>query len=218
MMRKPRFSPEALLFDMDGLLVDSEPVWMLAEKELAASRGAVWTDEQALGCVGKGLPNTLLRMRDELGIDLEPERGIEELVDRFIANAAQIPLKKGALALLDGAASRRLALVTSSPRRLVDVVLRTVGVSGRFQAILTAESVQRPKPAPDIYLTAMKSLEVKPASAVVFEDSLAGATAGWSAGAYVIAVPEGDPGGRGFEAVAHHVVSDLDEARALLAL
>ena len=157
-------------------------------------------------------------MRAELAIDVDPLRDIAELVDRFIANSGQIPLKKGALALLDGAAARRLALVTSSPRRPVDVVLHTVGLSGRFQVILTAESVQRPKPAPDIYLAAAESLEVKISRAVVFEDSLAGATAGWNAGAFVIAVPEGDAHGRGFGAVAQHVVSGLDAARALLML
>lgn len=201
---------------MDGLLVDSEPLWFRAERALAESRGGSWSDAQAQSCVGVGITHTLTRMRDELGLAVDPERDADVLVDLFIARAAEVRPKPGAVELLDAAASLPLALATSSPRRLVDAVLGALGLTARFQAVCTRESVPHPKPAPDIYLAAARALGVAPGRAVVLEDSLSGARAGKAAGARVIAVPEW--GREGFDAVADVVVGDLHEARALLGL
>lgn len=215
-MTRARFQYEALLFDMDGLLVDSEPVWFRAERALAESRGGTWSDALAHRCVGTGIGATLAIMRDELGLAVDPERDADVLVDRFIELATDVPLKAGARELLDAAAHLPLGLATSSPLRLARAVLGGLGLFERFAVVCTRESVRRPKPAPDIYLEAARGLGVAPSRTVVLEDSLSGARAGKAAGAFVIAVPEWERGG--FGEAADAVVADLAEARALLGL
>lgn len=213
------FAPSAILFDMDGLLVDSEPLWFSVERAFAASRGGDWTDEQAAACVGKGLLNTLRAMQHAFGFAVDVERDADEVVNMVIARAGEIRLKPGALALLDDAKGKaKLALASSSSLRLIEAVLREVGVYDRFDAVVSGEQVAHPKPAPDIFLHAASLLGVPPARAVVLEDSIAGVTAGRAAGMFVIAVPEGSVADRPFSAHADVIVSDLFEARAHLSL
>ncbi len=213
------FAPSAILFDMDGLLVDSEPLWFSVERAFAASRGGDWTDEQAAACVGKGLHTTLRAMQRAFGFEVDVARDAEEVVNAFIARAGEIRLKPGALALLDDAKGKaKLALASSSSLRLIEAVLREVGVHDRFDAVVSGEQVAHPKPAPDIFLHAASLLGVPPARAVVLEDSIAGVTAGRAAGMFVIAVPEGLVADRPFSAHADVIVNDLFEARAHLFL
>jgi beta-phosphoglucomutase-like phosphatase (HAD superfamily) len=109
-------------------------------------------------------------------------------------------------------------VASSSPLRLIQAVLRRFELTPRFRAVVSGESVPHPKPAPDVFLRAAAELGVAPARCAVFEDSLAGATAGRAAGMFVIAVPEGPWEGRGFEAVADVVARDLIEALASIRL
>jgi len=109
-------------------------------------------------------------------------------------------------------------VASSSPRRLIQAVLDRFDLHPRFAAVVSGEEVLRPKPAPDIFLRAATELGAPPEACAVFEDSLAGATAGRAAGMFVVAVPEGPWEGRGFEAVADRIVPDLFAARAALAL
>lgn len=201
---------------MDGLLVDSEPMWFRAERALAVSRGGAWSDALAHRCVGKGIGSTLTLMRDELGLAVDPERDVDVLVDLFIERAAEVPVKPGARELLDAAAHLPLGLATSSPLRLARAVLGKLGLFERFTVVCTRESVRNPKPAPDIYLEVARGLGVAPGRSVVLEDSLAGARAGKAAGAFVIAVPEWER--EGFGDAADAVLTDLFEARAMLGL
>lgn len=214
-----RFRPRALLVDMDGLLVDSEPLWFRVERAYAAERGADWTAEHAADNVGRGLPTTLANMRAMFGFEVDPARDAEIILDAFVAAVGDLELKRGAAELLADARGRvGLALASSSPRRLVDAVVARFALDRALDTIVTGDDVARTKPAPDVFLLAADRLGVAPRDCVVLEDSPSGATAGRAAGAIVIAVPEGPREGRGFEAVADAIVGDLVEARALLDL
>lgn len=218
-MSPPRFAPRALIFDMDGLMVDSEPLWFRVERDFAAARGGAWTEELAAPCVGRGMRNTLFSMRDAFVFDLDPERDAAELIDRFIVRIPELELKRGCAAMLDAAqGNTRVALASSSPARLIDEVLARFGIAPRFDAVVSGEAVAHPKPAPDIFLEAARRLGVAPEHCLVLEDSLAGVTAGHAAGMAVIAVPEGDFQGKGFERVADAIAQDLEEARGWLDL
>ena len=205
----------ALIFDLDGLLVDSEPLWFEVERAFAAARGAVWTAELWHDCIGKGLKNTLDVMRDALGLPIEHAADGVELVDRFLARASEVVLKPGCRELLDAAhGAVPIAIGSSSARRLVFGVVHALGAASYFDAIVTGDDVVSPKPAPDIFLEASRRLGVPPSDCVVLEDSLAGATAGHAAKMHVIAVPERPT--EGLAAVSSFVVRDLFEARGVL--
>ncbi len=214
-----RWAPRAILLDMDGLMVDSEPLWFRVERDYARARGADWTAAQAAANVGRGIPATLVTMRATLGIAVDPGRDVDLILDAFAAGVADLELKPGCAELLLAARGRAsLALASSSPRRLVDAVVARFDLASVLDAIVTGDDVRRTKPAPDIFLLAADRLGVAPRECVVLEDSIAGATAGRAAGMTVIAVPEGAHEGRGFEAVADAVVADLHEARGLISL
>ncbi|HEY4116629.1 MAG TPA: HAD family phosphatase [Byssovorax sp.] len=212
-----RFAPAALLLDMDGLMIDSEPLWFEVEREFVRARGGgdAWTDAMWRGCVGKGTPNTLAVMRDELGLAVDPAVDHEPLHDLFVARVSGLVFKAGLAELLDAASGRaRLALASSSPARLVGAVLDRFELRSRFDAVVTGSDVARHKPAPDVFVEAARRLGVAAIDCLVLEDSLPGVTAARAAGMSVIAVPEGDLAGRDFDAVADAIVADLHEARA----
>jgi sugar-phosphatase len=214
-----RFSPRALILDMDGLMIDSEPLWYAVEGAFCASRGGAWTHDLALACVGRGTAHTLRTMSARFGFAVDVARDTEHIFDAFIARVGELSMKPGCMELLDAAAGRiPLAVASSSPRRLIDAVLDRFALRARFQAIVSGQEVPNPKPAPDIFLRAAAALDVPPAACAVCEDSLAGATAGHAAGMFVIAVPEGAWEGRGFEAVADRIVPDLFAAHATVTL
>jgi HAD superfamily hydrolase (TIGR01509 family) len=209
----------ALVFDMDGLLVDSEPLWARVEADFARARGGDFTPELARACVGRGIANTLRVMSDLFGFPVDVDRDTDEILDRFILRASEIVLKPGARELLGDAKGRvPVALGSSSARRLVAATLEAVGLEDTFDVVVCGDEVARPKPAPDIFTRCAEELDVESQRCVVLEDSLAGATAGRAAGMRVIAVPEGDPCGRGFEQTADAVVADLFDARRRLRL
>ena len=220
-MRRPtdRFAPRALVLDMDGLMVDSEPLWFQVERDFAAARSGTWTHELALSCTGRGTPYTLGVMAERFGFTVDLARDTAEMTDRFLGRLADLALKPGCRELLDAADGRLpLAVASSSPLRLIRGVLARFDLVARFRAVVSGQEVERAKPAPDIFLRAASLLGAEPADCAVFEDSLAGATAGRAAGMFVIAVPEGSWEGRGFEAVADRIVPDLFAARSAIVL
>lgn len=204
----------ALVFDMDGLLVDSEPLWAEVEADFARARGGDFTRDMARACVGRGLSSTLHVMRDAFGFAVDVDRDSRDIVERFVTRAGELKWKQGARELLDEANGRvPVALGSSSSRKLVGAVLDAVGAASRFQVVVAGDEVAQPKPAPDIFATCARLLGVAPAGCVVLEDSLAGVRAGRTAGMRVIAVPERDADGRGLEDECDAVVKDLFEAR-----
>jgi sugar-phosphatase len=211
------FSPRGLVLDMDGLMVDSEPLWFAVESAFCRERGGDWTLSLAHSCTGQGTPNTLRKMSELFGFAVDPARDTQAIVDRFLARVGELRLKPGLLELLDDAETALpIAVASSSPLRLIEGVLGHFGLLARVNAVVSGQSVPAGKPAPDIFLAAAKDLRVPPAECAVLEDSLAGVSAGRAAGMFVIGVPEReDPR---FAGVADRVVPDLFAARALLEL
>jgi HAD superfamily hydrolase (TIGR01509 family) len=208
----------ALLFDMDGLMVDSEPLWFEVERVFASTRGGVWTEAMGNACIGRGLANTLRVMHETFGFAVDLPLDAATIVDLFVARVDELALKTGFEELLAAAFARGVprALASSSARRLVEATLARFGIRDRFDAVVTGDCVARLKPAPDVFLEAARRLGVPPDGCVVLEDSLAGMRAGRAAGMRVIAVPEGATT-EAMTAQADAVVKDLHAALACLA-
>lgn len=203
---------------MDGLMIDSEPLWFSVEQDLAASYGHAWTHELALPCVGTGLPNTARIMAEELGLHFAPREGAQMLTDRFIARVADLTLKPGCVELIEAAEQSAIprAVASSSTPELINTVLERFNLTARFDAIVSGESVANSKPAPDVFLHTAALLRTDPTECTVLEDSVAGVTAGRAAKMQVVAVPETDD--PRFAAIADCVLKDLHEARRWLEL
>ena len=183
----------AVLWDMDGLLVDTEPVWTAAEEELAARLGGTWSDDLKARIVGTRLDVAVPTILRWYGVDDSPAAASEAsgwLLGRMVELfATEIRLMPGAGELLASlaAAGVPLALVSSSYRVLVDAVLAH-GV-GPFDVTVAGDEVRHGKPSADPYLQACARLGVAPADCVVLEDSPAGVASGQAAGCAVVAVP-----------------------------
>ncbi|MGH2850511.1 MAG: HAD family hydrolase, partial [Solirubrobacteraceae bacterium] len=184
---------EAVVFDPDGLLLDTEESWTRAERTLFARRGLEFTAEHKLALLGTA-PDRAAAMFEEIfdapgkGPELVAELGL--LVYEEMGSYA--PPRPGARELIArlGEAGVPIALASNSHRILVDRALATAGIDpGVFVAILTADVVSRPKPAPDIYLAACDALGTRPADTLALEDSPTGVAAAVAAGCYTIAVP-----------------------------
>ena len=206
----------ALVFDMDGLIVDSEPLWFRVERDFARQRGGEFDAELARTCVGRGMAHTLGVMRDALGIRVDVDRDAAVIEDLFIGRVGELSLKPGFQDLFDDVRARGIprAVGSSSARRLVLAVLGRFGLREGFDAVVTGDCVPHPKPAPDIFLEAARRIGVEAPGCVVLEDSMSGVRAARAADMRVIAVPEGDRAP--FAGVADAVVDDLHQARALL--
>jgi HAD superfamily hydrolase (TIGR01509 family) len=195
--RETRPGLQAVLWDMDGLLVDTEPVWTVAEEELAERLGGTWSDELKASIAGTRLEAsvpTILRWYD---VEPTPQRVAEcasWLLERMVALfRTEVRILPGVTELL--AALRReevpVALVSSSYRVLVDAVLahgQQFGL-GPFEVTIAGDEVTQGKPHPEPYLLACERLRAHPANCVVLEDSAAGVTSGEAAGCAVVAVP-----------------------------
>ncbi len=187
--------PAAVLFDLDGLLVDSEPLWTVAEHRIAASLGGTFTAQLKERMIGKRLDLAVGILLD--GLDTPQARAADPHVvgQELMAHAAElfaegVPLQPGAEQLLDAlaAANVPLALVSSSYRQLVDAALIGVGAH-RFAVSVAGDEVEHGKPDPEPYLTAAKELGVVPARCVVLEDARAGMESAAAAGCACVYVP-----------------------------
>lgn len=181
---------QAVLFDMDGLLVDTEHAWFEAERQVMAELGGIWTDADAEAMVGGPLDRAARHMVDKVGQG-EPARVEQLLVDTMAGLLeAGADHRPGADDLLEDLVGHGVAcaLVSSSPRILVDAVLDSVG-GDRFRFTIAGDEVPRTKPFPDPYLEAMRRLGVDRTACVVLEDSPTGVAAGEAAGCLVVGVP-----------------------------
>ncbi len=183
--------PDAVLWDMDGTLVDTEPYWMAAEGPLVAAHGGVWTHEQALGLVGLGLDDAA-RLLQGAGVRLPEQEIIDTLTTRVMRSLREdgVPFRPGARELLSSlrAAGVRTALVTMSLRRMADAVVELIDFDA-FDLVIAGDEASRPKPFPDPYLQACASLGVDPARTVAIEDSPNGLRSAIAAGTVALGVP-----------------------------
>lgn len=184
---------KAVVFDLDGLLLDTETLWQEAEEALFAAHGAVFSREDKLHVIGTSFDFTARYFAERLGEP--PERGaelVEEMTETmYAALQREVGGRPGALELVARLRGRvPLGLASNSPRRLVDVALATAGLTDVFAAIVTSEDVTHSKPAPDIYLEACRRLGANPRETLALEDSASGVAAAKAAGLTCIAVPQ----------------------------
>ena len=180
----------AVLWDMDGTLVETEPYWIEAEFALVAAHGGTWSDEHALNLVGNDLLVSGRYIREHSGIDVEPAQIVEELLDRVVARLGQqVPWRPGAVELLTDLRAHgvRCGLVTMSYRRFVEPMLRALPAD-TFEVIVTGDSVSQGKPHPEPYLTAARLLGVDAADCLAIEVSNTGARSAESAGCTVLVI------------------------------
>lgn len=209
---------QALVFDMDGVLVDTERDWDAARRQVAEASGGRWHRDATTDMMGMSAPEWSRYMHDELGVDADPE----EINRRVVARVLELvgsgpPLLPGAAAAVEGLAAHwPLALASSANRPVIDAVLETSGLATFFAATVSSEEVARGKPAPDVYLAAAGALGVDPAAAVAIEDSANGIRSAAAAGMTVVAIPNAHfPPDPGALAEAGFVIGALAELEPL---
>lgn len=183
--------PAAVLWDMDGTLVDTEPYWIDAEFEIVEMHGGTWTHEHAKALVGSDLLDSGAYIREHGGVDRSPAEIVEMLLDRVVGRIrASVPWRPGARELLSGVRAAELdtALVTMSWKRFSDEVVNCLP-SGSFTVSVTGDEVGLGKPHPEPYLLAAERLGVRPDQCVAIEDSPTGVRSALAAGCHVIGVP-----------------------------
>jgi HAD superfamily hydrolase (TIGR01509 family) len=181
----------AVVFDLDGVLLDSEQVWNEAKEELVRERGGRWRDEAPHDMMGMSSLEWSAYLHDELGVDLDPEAISDVVVARLEEiYRERLPLLEGALEAVERLAERwPLGLASSSNREIIDLFLELSGLGPRFEVTLSSEEVARGKPNPDVYLEVAHRLGADPAACVAVEDSSNGMKAARAAGMAVIALP-----------------------------
>jgi HAD superfamily hydrolase (TIGR01509 family) len=183
--------PDAVIFDLDGVLVDSEQLWNESKEAFVRAAGGRWRDDAPDAMIGMSSPEWSAYIRDELGVRRAPEainREVVAMMERRLGE--ELPLLPGAISTVRALEARwRLGLASSANREIIDLVLEISGLSDAFAATVSSEEVSRGKPAPDVYLEAARRVGVDPARCVAIEDSASGIRAGVAAGMAVIAVP-----------------------------
>ena len=185
----------AVLWDMDGTLVDTEPYWIETEFELAEKYGGTWSREHALNLVGNDLIESGRYIREHMGIDVEPSQIVEELLDGVVARVErQVPWQPGAVELLAELLAQDVpcALVTMSYKRFVAPILEQLP-EGTFTEVVTGDTVTFGKPHPEPYLKAAALLGVAPEDCLAIEDSNTGVRSAVAAGCMVLVVPNHVP-------------------------
>jgi HAD superfamily hydrolase (TIGR01509 family) len=183
----------AVVFDMDGLLLETELLWHQAETELFARHGGEFTWDDKMAVIGSSFDFTADYFADRLALPREQGPAlVDEMVELMHAQLReQVQGRPGAVELVERLRGRtRLGLASNSPRHLVDTALATARIADAFEAIVTSDDVAASKPAPDLYLLACERLNVPPADALALEDSASGIAAAKAAGLTCIAVPQ----------------------------
>ena len=182
------------MFDLDGVLIDSERAWDAARRAVVEQAGRSWRDGATEAMMGMSAPEWSRYMHDELGVPLAPDQISDQVVARLLAGYEQrLPLLPGAVAAVRRLAERwPLGLASSANRPVIDAVLNLSGLADSFATTVSGDEVARGKPAPDIYLVAAGQLGVDPARSAAVEDSSNGLRSAAAAGMLVIAVPNED--------------------------
>ena len=184
----------AVVFDLDGVLLDSERLWDQARREVAARHHGRWRAEATAAMQGMSSGEWSRYMRDVLAVDLTPDQisdlVVADLLERYRHG---LPLIPGAVEVVRRIAARwPLALASSANRAVIDTVLVVAGLSAEFRVSVSSEEVPRGKPEPDVYLEAARRLGQLPAACAAVEDSASGIRSAIAAGMQVVAVPNRD--------------------------
>jgi len=205
----------AVIFDMDGVLLDSEAAWDAAREAYTRESGGTWSDSAQKDMMGMSSTEWSRYMHEELGVPADPEQISSDVVEKMIAQYhEQLPLIDGAVEAVERMAQRyeTLGLASSANRPLIDLALSESGLERYFGATVSSEEVERGKPAPDVYLEAARRLGVGPAQAAAVEDSHNGILSAHNAGMHVIAIPNrAFPPGDEALALADRVLDSIDE-------
>jgi HAD superfamily hydrolase (TIGR01509 family) len=182
---------EAVVFDLDGVLFDSEQIWDEVREQLARERGGRWHEAAQRAMMGMSSTEWSQYMHDEIGLPESPEEISAEVVRRLEERYRQyLPLVDGADEAVERLAARwPLGIASSSNREVIDLVLELSGLAPFFKVTVSSEEVARGKPAPDVYLEATRRLGVAPERSVAIEDSENGIRAAKAAGMRVVAIP-----------------------------
>jgi HAD superfamily hydrolase (TIGR01509 family) len=183
---------QAVVFDLDGVLIDSEPVWEQVRRGLVAERGGHWPPDAQRRLMGMSTPEWARYLSEDLGVGLPPDEVARTVIDRMAARYAErVPLMTGAVDAVHRLAVRwPLGVASSSPPELIEVVLRSAGLRSCFSVVMSTEQVAHGKPAPDIYLAVTAELGCAPPDCAAVEDSANGFRSAAAAGVRVIAIPQ----------------------------
>ncbi len=207
-------SIDAVIFDLDGVLIDSEPVWEDVRRQFALAHGGRWDAGAHRSMMGMSSGEWARFMRAELRVPLPEQDIIQGVVDAMAARYEEkVPLLPGAVDAVQRLASRwRLGLASSANRPLIDIVLARALIAGSFATTVSSEEVPRGKPSPDVYLEVARRLDVRPPHCAAIEDSTNGLLAALAAGMRTIAVPRpAYPPAPDVLARADAVVTDLGQ-------
>ena len=212
--------PVGLLLDMDGTLIDTEPVWFAAEQAAVARFGGHLPDDAREALLGTDAQTLITLLIERYGADTDHDALVDALGEEVGSRLDEAPALPGAAELVEAAAMAglRCAVVSNSPALVVEATLAPHPWAQRLDVRVTADDVLRPKPAPDLYRLGLARLGLSAADAIAIEDSPLGATAAVAAGVRCIAVPSPRAARGGFDAVTPHVARDLYEAAAWLGL
>jgi len=186
-----RGAVDVVVFDMDGVLLDSEQCWHEVRRDFSARHGGRWTEEDQRAVMGANSLQWSGHIRRRFAVPLDDQGVIDAVVGMLLERYdAELPLIAGAPEAVDRLAREfRLGLASSSPRRVIEWVLRATGLEGHFQAWVSSDEVERGKPCPDVYLLALERLGAAAERAAAIEDSGSGIRAAHAAGLAVVAIP-----------------------------
>jgi len=182
---------DAVIFDLDGVILDTEELWDDVREDFARERGGRWSEQAQADMMGMSSIEWSRYMHDVVGVPDPPEEISREVVRRMLERYSQrLPLIDGAVDAVRRMAARwPLGLASSSNRELIDRALEVSGLAPHFRVTVSSEEVERGKPAPDVYLEAARRLEVEPSRAAAIEDSASGLRSAHAAGMFVVAIP-----------------------------
>jgi len=183
---------EAIIFDLDGLLIDSEPYWDQARHEMAVEVGKDWNANDHQACMGVSTLTWARYVIRRLDLDISPEQVVSRIIGKMVALYTRgVPYLPGAMEAVDLATHHYpTGLASGSHRSLIDVVTNDIPMRGKFKAVVCSDDVPAGKPAPDVYLAAARQLGVPSERCICLEDSTNGILAGKAAGMKVVAVPD----------------------------
>lgn len=210
---------KAIIFDMDGTLVDSEVVWDVAEREMFADMGLVYNAEVREQVIGLRLDEFFEKLIGIYGLDNSVEELQAELIQRMLLKIPEmVEPKSGAQAIIEWASQQGIpyCIASSSPMTIIEASVTAQGWTELIPHLYTADSVLKGKPAPDVYLYAAEQLGVNPEDCLALEDSPNGARSAVSAGMTCYAVPDSHSAPEKFADITPHVFNSLDDVLAQL--